>query len=503
MKKLLLVLLVALVLLISVVIWRTLRFHSPLDDITPSTLPVEWIIDEEAAINKLREALTYPTISHRREMMDLEAFQGFLAFLGKSFPKVFAELRVDTVNDFTLLFTWQGTDPSLDPIVLMGHYDVVPVEATTLNRWDAGPFSGDTVNGYVYGRGAIDNKTPCIAILETVENLLSYGMRPKRSLLISLGHDEEIGGDDGAVQVVKLFEKRNIRPALVLDEGGTLGQGLVPGVDDVTALIGTAEKGYLSVELLVKGAGGHSSMPERNNTLSVLTEAMHRINEHPMPFEISDPVRGFIECMGPHMQFPANMAFANTWLFKPLIFKTFSKSAQGAAMLRTTQVPTIVSGGVKDNVIPNLARAVYNFRLLPGHTDSMIIDRLRALISDSSIVIRPIQDAPYTPGSKASPYDDQVFRQLAGVVKTTFPKAIVSPYLVLGATDARHFTGISTHVYRFNPILLLAEDLPRIHGINERVGIDDYLAAIQFYAQFIQHFCIDDGLSKDLVKGKI
>ncbi|MFN4298306.1 MAG: M20/M25/M40 family metallo-hydrolase [Thermaurantimonas sp.] len=503
MKKLLLILLLLVILLASVVFWRTLRFRSPLDDIAASTAPVEWKIDAEAAISKLREALTYPTISHRREMMDLDAFQGFLTFLGKSFPRIFNELKVDTVNDFTLLFTWQGTDTNLDPIVLMGHYDVVPVEATTLDRWDAPPFSGDTLNGYVYGRGAIDNKTPCIAILETVENLLAYGIRPKRTLLISLGHDEEIGGDDGAVHVVKLLEKRNIRPALVLDEGGTLGQGLVPGVEKTTALIGTAEKGYLSVELLAKGAGGHSSMPEWNNTLTVLTEAMHRINEQPMPFEISDPVKGFIECMGPYMQFPANMAFANTWLFKPLIFKTFSKSAQGAAMLRTTQVPTIVSGGMKDNVVPNFARAVYNFRLLPGHTDSMIISRLRSIVADSTIFIRPVKDAPYTPGSKASPYDDLVFRQLAGVVKTTFTEAIVSPYLVLGATDARHFTRISSHVYRFNPILLRSDDLSRIHGINERVSIADYLAAIQFYAQFIQHFCIDDGLSKEQVRGKI
>lgn len=503
MKKILLSVLIVSACALGIIFWRTVRFQSPLADITPSDTPLEWKIDAEAAVSKLREALTYPTISHRRDMMDLDAFQGFLNFLGRSFPKVFSELKVDTVNDFTLLFTWEGSNPRLDPIVLMGHYDVVPVEATTLDRWDALPFSGDTLDGYVYGRGAIDNKTPCIAILETVENLLAYGIRPRRTLLISLGHDEEIGGDDGAVQVVKLLEKRNIRPALVLDEGGTLGQGIVPGVDNITALIGTAEKGYLSVELLVKGAGGHSSMPERNNTLALLTEAMQRINEHPMPFEISDPVRGFIECMGPYMQFPANMAFANTWLFKPLIFKTFSKSAQGAAMLRTTQVPTMVSGGVKDNVVPNFARAVYNFRLLPGHTDSMIINRLRTIAGDSTILIRPLQDAPYTPGSKASPYDDQVFRQLAGVVKTTFPQAIVSPYLVLGATDARHFTGISTHVYRFNPILLRSEDLPRIHGINERVGMSDYLTAIQFYAQFIQHFCIDDGLSKKQVRGKI
>ena len=500
MKKIFLVFLTTIFLLLIVVLWRTLQFTSPLSHLKQINPRVEWQIDDSLAVAKLSKALSIPTISHRRAMMDLEAFGGFLRFLGENFPRVFAETQVDTINEYTLIFTWHGTQSDLEPVMLMGHYDIVPVESATLDRWDAPPFSGSINNGYLYGRGAIDNKTPCIAILEALENLLAYGFRPKRTLMVSLGHDEEIGGDDGAVEVVKYLKKHNIRPVLILDEGGTLGQGIVPGVDQITALIGTAEKGYLSLELIVKGKGGHSSMPENDNTLTALARAMHNLNNNQLNFEISEPVRGFIECMGPYMKFPANMAFANTWLFKPLIFKTFSKSAQGAAMLRTTQVPTIVAGGVKDNVIPNLSRAVYNYRLLPGHTDSMIISRVQKIISDTNVIVRTLSDAPYTPGSKASPHDDEIFHMLASVVKTTFPDAVISPYLVLGATDARHFTEICTHVYRFSPILLKSEDLPRIHGINERVAVSDYLEAIRFYAQYISDFCIEDILSEKVQK---
>lgn len=495
-KTILITILISLLVVPVVLLWRTLKFTSPLADLKPLSDPIEWRIDDSTAVQKLCNALTIPTISHRREMMDLEAFDEFLRLLGESFPRVFSGIQVDTINDYTLVFTWTGTRPELDPVMLMGHYDVVPVEAVTLDRWDAPPFSGMIRDGYIYGRGAIDNKTPSIAILEAIENLLAYGFRPIRTLIFSLGHDEEIGGEDGARHVVRLLEDRKVSPVLILDEGGTLGQGIVPGVDQVTALIGTAEKGYLSLELIAKGQGGHSSMPEKNNTLTVLVQAMHKLNNSQMDFEISEPVRGFIECMGPYIRFPANMAFANTWLFKRLIFNTFSKSAQGAAMLRTTQVPTIVAGGVKDNVIPNLSRAVYNFRLLPGHTDSMMISRVKQIIADTNVIIRTLADAPYTPGSKVSPHDDHIFRSLASVVKTSYPQVIVSPYLVLGATDARHFTEITSHIYRFNPILLRSEDLSRIHGINERVSVSDYLQAIRFYAQFIKDFCIDDKLTE-------
>ena len=503
MRKVLLALVTFIFLLSIAVLWRTLRFKSPLEDLKPFSERIEWQISDSLAVAKLSKALTFPTISHRRAMMDLEAFDGFLRFLGENFPQIFAKLQVDTVSDYTLVFTWRGTQANLDPILLMGHYDVVPVESATLDRWEAPPFSGMIKDGYVYGRGAIDNKTPCIAILEAMENLLAYGFEPKRTLIFSLGHDEEIGGDDGAVEVVKFLNKRNIRPALVLDEGGTLGQGIVPGVDQPTALIGTAEKGYLSLELLVRGKGGHSSMPENDNTLTILVRAMQRLNNNQMNYEISEPVRGFIQCMGPHMRFTAKLAFANTWLFKPLIFKTFSTSAQGAAMLRTTQVPTIVAGGVKDNVIPNVSRAVYNYRLLPGHTDSMLISRAKQIIADTNVMVRTLEDAPYTPGSKVSPHDNDVFRALASVVKTAFPQAIISPYLVLGATDARHFTHLCSHVYRFSPILLRPDDLPRIHGINERVSVSDFREAIRFYAQVIYDFCMEDVLSETIKKASI
>jgi carboxypeptidase PM20D1 len=499
-KKAVKILLAAIAGSAALVLWKTFTFTSPLADVKPSEEPINWKIDESNAVRKLSQALTYPTISHKREMMDLEAYDGFLQFLFHSFPNVFSKLQIDTVNDYTLLITWRGRDTTLAPAMLMGHYDVVPVESATLDQWEEAPFSGRISDGYIYGRGAIDNKTPCIAILEAVENLLSYGIEPKRTLLISIGHDEEIGGNDGAVKVVEKLSQKRIEPAIILDEGGTMGLGLVPGLMAPTALIGTAEKGYLSLELLVKGSGGHSSMPGPDNTLSILSRAMHRLNENPFPFELSKPVEGFLECAGPYMDFPARMAFANKWLFKKLIFNSFSKTPQGAAMMRTTQVPTVVAAGVKDNVIPNVAKAVYNFRLLPGHIDSSVIKRVIKIINDPRVTVRMHPDAPYTPGSPSSPHSDHIFRQLVSVIKTTFPEAVVSPYLVLGATDSRHFYQVCTHVYRFNPILLKPDDLSRIHGINERVSISDFLRAIDFYAQWIQDLCVRDVLSASIQK---
>lgn len=478
MKKVLLLLGAALLILIGIVLFNTLRFASKQieSDIEPLAF--------DAGPEKLSKALTFETISHKPGMRDDSAFVGFYNYIKEAFPLVDSILDAKVINDYSVIYSWKGSDPDKQPLVLTAHCDVVPVEYSSLDQWDAKPFSGAIKNGFIYGRGAIDDKGSLMAILEAVELLLERGVTPERSLIICIGHDEEIGGAEGAKPMAKYLHDKGIRAWMVLDEGGTLATGIVPGIEQTVALIGTSEKGYVSLELSANLPGGHSSMPEKQNSLTAINEAIHQLNEQPLPNRLTDPLEGFVSHVGPHLPFTQKMAFANTWLFKPLIFSVYEKSASGAALIHTTQVATVFNSGIKDNIIPNRAKAIVNYRLLPGDEPEAIRQRAIEIIGDTSVRVIIFNDLAIS-ASPVSDYQSSQFVQLSKIIRSVNPKVLVSPYLVLGATDGRHYYNISDHVFRFSPLPLLKEDLARIHGINERITIEGFKKGVDFYATLI------------------
>ncbi len=470
-----------LVVVIIIVLYKTLTFRSK------SYPLVRHKTNFEVDPNVLKKAIQFETISHKPEMIDDSAFTGLHRHIESSFSLVDSLLEKEKINQYSLLYTWQGTDKSKQPLVLMAHMDVVPAEYATLNEWDYPPFSGAIEEGYIYGRGTIDDKGCLMAILHAAELLLEEGYKPERTIIFSFGHDEEIGGEYGAETIAKKLEERGAKASMVLDEGGVLSYGIVPGLERPVALVGTSEKGYMSLELSVNIAGGHSSMPAPQTAISALNKALYRLNDKPMPNRISPPLQGFVNHVGPELPFLQKMAFANTWLFKPLIFSVYRQTASGAALIHTTQVPTIFQSGVKDNVIPQRAKAVVNYRLLPGDEPDEIISRALKIIDDTLVKVRVLNDLSI-PASPVSDYRSEEFKKLSGIIRVIDSNVIVSPYLVIGATDGRFFYNISDKVYRFSPIPFYEEDLPRIHGINERISVEAFKKSVNFYATLMKEF---------------
>lgn len=480
MKKILLFLAFAFLLLMLVVLFRTFSFEAP--QFSANLSPV--LVNTDGHL--LSKAVGYQTISHKKEMRNDSVFLAFHDFLETSFPNLHTQLKKELVNEHSLMYTWKGTNPSKEPIILAAHMDVVPVDYASKKDWDENPFSGKISGDYIYGRGTIDDKGSLLAIMESIEYLIKEGFEPSRSVILVFGHDEEIGGNEGAREMARVLEQRGVRAWMVIDEGGTLATGIVPGVNSTVALIGTSEKGYVSLELSANMKGGHSSMPEPSNALEAVNKAVCTLKSNPLPDRFSEPIQGFIDHIGPHLPFVQKMAFANTWLFRPLIFSTYKKSASGAALIHTTQVVTMFNSGLKDNVVPTRAKAVVNYRLLPGDKPEGILKRAKDLINDTLVKVTLYDDF----GAEASPISDHnsdEFAFLAGAIMAVNQEVIVSPYLVLGATDGRYYYNISDKVFRFSPIPLQANDLSRIHGINERVSVEGYSKSVSFYATLIKN----------------
>lgn len=481
-KKILIVLTFGFLLLASAVLIRTVLFTSKKINVQPTA---EIRINDEQFSQHLAGALRFQTISYQdSNKFNGEEFLSLHAYLEKVFPKVHSSLEREIVNNYSLLYTWEGMVPELKPILFMAHQDVVPVISGTEKDWTYPPFDGEIAEGYIWGRGTLDVKSGVMGILEAVEALLQGGFQPKRTVYIAFGHDEEVGGQRGALQIAKLFQARNIKFEYVLDEGGFIIQGFIPGVSNPVALVNIAEKGYLSLELTVRGEGGHSSRPPKNTAVGILSKAITRLEENPFPSNLNYAAQLF-ESVGPEMPFLQKMIFANFWLFGPLIESILSETASMDAGMRTTTAATMFSGSIKDNILPINATAVVNFRIIPGDSISGVVSRVKNTIDDLRVQVR-IMDYSSEPSpvsdinSKSFEILQQTIYQVAGE-----KELIVVPYLLLGATDSRYFTGLSNNIYRFLINKYGPDDLKRIHGTNERISVEDYFRIVKFYYQLL------------------
>jgi carboxypeptidase PM20D1 len=471
----------ALLALAGVVVGRALDAPSHQVQVEPAA-PVA--IDAERAAAGLGEAIRFRTVSNQDPaQFDASQFQGLQAFLAQRFPRVHRDLTREVVNDYSLLYRWEGRGAG-KPIVLLAHLDVVPVEGGTEGNWTQPPFSGAVADGYVWGRGALDDKASAMAILEAVEYLLGTGFQPARTVYLAFGHDEEVSGHRGAEVLSARLRERGIDAEFVLDEGGSILEGMVPGVAAPVASVSTGEKGYVSIELSANGKGGHSSMPPPHTAIGVVSAAVERLERDQMPATIGTVMRESFAFLGPEMPFGRRVVFANLWLFAPLVEREMARTPQTNAAIRTTTAPTMFEGGVKENILPASARAVVNFRILPGDTVEGVVQHVRHTVDDGAVEVR-VLGKPDDPSLPSDP-DQPAFVQLARTIRAVFPGTVVTPFLTLGATDARYYTRISPNVYRFIPTHMRAEDLARVHGTNERIAVDDYAGMIRFYVQLLK-----------------
>ncbi|XP_038138572.1 N-fatty-acyl-amino acid synthase/hydrolase PM20D1.2 [Cyprinodon tularosa] len=451
---------------------------------------ISLVIDQhqrEELLAKFKEALRIPTVSFSEKESNTTALRQFVTFLRKAFPTVFSSSLVhhELVADYSHLFQVQGSQPDLVPYLLLAHIDVVPARES--DGWEAPPFSAQEMDGFIYARGTIDDKCAVMGILQALEYLLLRGYAPRRGFYIGLGHDEEISGFNGAMNIVRLMKDRGVKLSFVLDEGLAVLDGVISGLDGPVALIGVSEKGSANVKLSVSMAPGHSSMPPRESSIGILAAAVKRLEDNPMPRLFGyGPERDTFEHLAHKFGLPLKFIMSNLWLFSPLLGRVLEMKPDTNAFVRTTTAVTMFNAGTKSNIIPSLAEATVNLRIHSAHSLQEVLDFIQDTVGDQRVKVELIDGFDPLPISSS---DEQSFgfQIIKKTVLDMFPKLTVAPGICVGNTDSRHFKDLSSDIYRFAPVWFKPGDVQRFHGINERISKKNYEELIVFYFNLIQN----------------
>ncbi|WED25199.1 M20 family peptidase [Vibrio sp. DW001] len=443
------------------------------------------------AAQRLSVGIQYPTISNQdRSDFDSEAFTGYHAYLEKTYPLLHKTLKKEVLGagrEYSLLYTWEGQNKELPLIVLMGHQDVVPVVPGTEKDWEYDAYSGHIDDKYIWGRGSLDDKIMIHAIMEAIEMQLAEGFRPERTIYLSFGQDEEVGGPEGTKHIVEVLQERGINEvALVVDEGLPVTAGIFPGFDKPAALLGIAEKGYLTLELKVEGPGGHSAMPPEESNIGILSNAIAKLESNPFPVSLTDSVREQFKAMAPHMTEEQRKVLKDD---DSLLEYLYSNPIT-RAMIHTTTAVTVVDGGVKENVMAPSADALVNFRILQGDSIESVTEYVSNVINDERVTIT---DNPASINPSPIAGTGAEYQMIEKTIHQTWNEQddlAVVPYLVIGGADAKWFaaTDMVNNVYRFTAVRVeSAADAARWHGVNERVLIDEYANSIQFFHNLLNN----------------
>jgi len=473
--------LLTVVLLLAVMVTRAMGLKSSLVAVTA----VEVEVDEEAVAQRLAKALRFVTVSPQDEKdFKAQPFEELREWLRVTYPKTYAHLNSEVFGQSVLLH-WQGTQRDTPSVLLMSHFDVVPVEPGTESEWTYPAFDGTVADGYIWGRGALDVKSGVTAWHEAIEMLLTDGFQPPRDVYFSFGHDEEVGGHRGNLKIAQALEKRGVHLAFVIDEGGYLLEGLYPELGNrPVAVVSIAEKTYFTTKMEATGVGGHSSAPPAHTSVGKLATAMHRLEHDPLPTRLSSPMRAHFEALAPEMPFLKKLVFANLWITAPLVLSQMEASPKSNALARTTTACTIFHGGVKDNVVPQKAQGQVNFRILPGETVDQVRAHINKHIAGLDITLQDgLISTPPPPGR----LDGPGFALISKSLREIIPDAVVTPFMLTGATDSRHFAPIADDIYRFIAVRIPLSDFSGVHGTDERVGISAYADAIRVAVRMLKN----------------
>ncbi len=466
------------------------------------------------ALERFAGGIRIPTVSTEvYENTNFEPFDRFKAYLPEAYPAIYEAMDTLTINNYGLVFHWKGKDGSKKPILFLSHYDVVPVigyeddnqehlpveivfqpedEAAPSSdavhtSWDYPPFSGAVARGNIYGRGTLDMKCMLFSVLEAANALLAEGFQPEQDIWFAFGHDEEVGGKQGAVKIAAYFKEQNMSFDAIYDEGGIIA---APGsaletIDRPIALVGQGEKGFLTLRLTVHGLGGHSSMPPKKSSLVYAAEIIEKLNSNQMPARIIPPIASFFTNIGGEMGFMSRMAIANQWLLKPLLVKSLSNSPASNALIRSTTAISMAKGSDAANVLTSVAEVTVNFRILPGSSVADVIEHVENLCEGYKVDIAVISERE---PSALSPEDVRAFQVIRETVGQIYPEAIVSPYITIGGTDAYKYQMVSDHIYRFMPLYLNQYEQRTIHNENEHISIDNYGKLIWYFKEIMQTY---------------
>jgi len=438
----------------------------------------------EQAVAHLAEAIRIETVSQQdRNQIDYSAFTQFHRFLRATYPTVFTQLQVDVIADYSLVITLPGTESHLKPVLLDSHFDVVPIEPGTESEWQHAPFSGVVADGYLWGRGAIDDKSSVIATMEALESLLLEGFVPQRTLIFSLAHDEEIGGAEGAANIAKHLKANNISLEFMIGEGGLVVEDnpLVPGRS--IAMIALAEKTYVTLTLKASGDGGHSSMPVENNAVVNLARAVTQLHENPFDPQLVSPMTDMLDVIGEDIGGIQGWLMRNQWLSAPLLASILSDDPATNPQVRSTTAVTMFDAGIKENVISQKAEAKVNFRLLPGYSPEQLLLDVTALIDDASITIE--SDAwKKTPA--VADMHAHGYAKVKASIESVLPNTLVAPGMLTASTDSPHYVDLAPNIYRFHPFSLPMSHTKSIHGTNERISIESVATSVKLSQALIR-----------------
>jgi carboxypeptidase PM20D1 len=477
--SILLIILAILILTTLYVLVRTIIFERSRGAIEK----VEGIpVDEQQVAEHLAASIRCQTVPlDETGTPDPQAFQQLHQMLKETYPLVHQKLRREVVNGYSLVYIWQGSRSDLEPVMLMAHQDVVSADPT---EWTYPPFDGVIADGLIWGRGTLDIKNQLIGIFDAAEILLQQGYRPERTILFGLGHDEETGGVNGCKVIGQMLKERGVHLAGIVDEGGGISAGLAAGVRGPVALIGVSEKGYLTVEFTVHSQPGHSSTPPPQTAIGILARALARLEAHPMPTHLRR-LRPLYHGIGRAAPIYIQVAFANIWLFGPLLKRWLVPNPEMNASMRTTTALTIINGGVEDNTIPADAKAIVNFRLLPGDSIADVLWHAKKVIKDERVHINPVE-GKFNEALPISPNKGPAYEGLSKVVQQVFGNYPVAPFVMLGGTDCQHFVPVCDHIYRFTSVVMDESFRGLEHGIDERIPVEAMAKMVKFYAQLMQ-----------------
>lgn len=446
----------------------------------PELLLGEIQVNEEKIVKDMSDLIRCKTVSNLdMSKIDLGEYEKLYTLIKERFPKVHASCRLEKIGDTGLLYYLKGKSDA-QPAVLMAHYDVVLADE---KEWDKPAFEGIVEDGVIWGRGALDTKGTFCGIFEALEQLLLEGFIPENDLYLSFAGDEEVNGRS-CPAIVSYLEEKNIKPALVLDEGGAVVEKVFPGVTRPCAVVGIGEKVSVNVELTMQSDGGHASTPPVHSIIGQLSEAAVRIEKHPFRSQMVKPVREMFDTLGRYSSFGMKILFANLWCFRPLL-NGYCKLAGGElnAMMRTTCALTQMEGSKAFNVMPPAAKLGMNLRLLGEDMPESAKAYIKKVIKNDNI------DISVNNAMEASGYSDtqcEKWQMLKQVIHTTWPEAIVSPYLMLACSDSRHYSRITDRIYKFSAMALSKEERGMIHGNNERVPVATMIKTVQFYVRLIK-----------------
>ncbi|XP_041347787.1 N-fatty-acyl-amino acid synthase/hydrolase PM20D1.1-like [Gigantopelta aegis] len=472
---------------VIVVLIRTFTLSVRTDTVDDCTATDEdFIRASDKIISNFRRALQIKTVSKNVHEYDTGELLKLQQLIRTAYPVIHSSplVKLEVIGNYSLLYSIKGSNSSLTPYMLCSHLDVVPAEP---QKWDAPPFAADIKDGYIYARGTIDFKHGVMGILEAVEYSLSRGFKPQRSFYLAFGHDEEVGGSDGARAISERLKAQHVKLEFIVDEGMVVTDGLVPGMTKPAALIGTSEKGQAMLRLTVTQTAGHSSMPPKESTIGILAHAIHKLESVGQPRMFGyGPEKYMFEHLAQDMTFSHKLVMSNLWLFGPIVSWVLSRKPVTDAMIRTVTSVTMIQGGIKANVVPPEASAIVNHRIHPAQSVQDVIDYDRKLIDDDRVKIE-IMDAFESLPQSPFGDDDFGYQMVKNSIRQVWLGVVVAPATLIGNTDTRHYVEMTKNIYRFSPTYMYPEDMARFHGDNERISVKDYEKAINFYYHLISN----------------